>query len=186
MVASPTSTDGRHARACRREARSPRRPPAARDDRRLSPREARAPDFACVREPHALYRRQVMNECTARCLRADEPPARQGRSPASVDHGWRCTTRRAAGVDDLIEHAHESDELGRVEAGPDADGAPPDDVYGERYGGSCVGRATGSSATKAIAVFDGNSGFGRFSRASRRLQYESAEDEMPLRDANSL
>jgi len=41
-----------------------------------------------------------MNECTAWRLRADQPPARQGGSPATVDHGWRCTTRRAAGVDD--------------------------------------------------------------------------------------
>ena len=39
-----------------------------------------------------------MNKCTARCLRADEPPARQGGPPATVDHGWRCTTRLAAGV----------------------------------------------------------------------------------------
>ena len=29
--------------------------------------------------------RQVMNQCTAWPLRADEPPARQGRPPASVD-----------------------------------------------------------------------------------------------------
>ena len=62
----------------------------------------------------------------------------------------------------------------------------PPTTFTSKGTGSCVGRATGSSATKAIAVFDGNSGFGRSFRASRRLQYESAEDEMPLRDANSL
>ena len=38
-----------------------------------------------LREPHAIHHRQVMNECTTRRLRADEPPARQGRPPASVD-----------------------------------------------------------------------------------------------------
>jgi hypothetical protein len=38
-----------------------------------------------VRQPHAIHHRQVMNECTARRLRADEPLARQGRPPSTVD-----------------------------------------------------------------------------------------------------
>ena len=45
-----------------------------------------APDSADVRQPHALHHRQVMNDFTAWCLRTDEPPARQGRPPATVDH----------------------------------------------------------------------------------------------------
>ncbi len=67
------------------ETPAPERPQTTGDDRRRGAREARGPDSDDVREPHAIHHRQVMNECTAWRLRADEPPARQGRPPASVD-----------------------------------------------------------------------------------------------------
>jgi hypothetical protein len=70
----------------RHETRSSRRTSEARHDRCRAAREARAPDSADGREPHVIHHRQVMNQCTAWCLRADEPPARHGRPPASVDH----------------------------------------------------------------------------------------------------
>ena len=51
-------------------------------------------DPADVREPHAIHHRQVMNECTTRRLRADEPPARPG-GPAADRRGHRAVGRRS-------------------------------------------------------------------------------------------
>ena len=71
MAASPTSTDRRHARACRREARSSRRTAETRDDRRRAAREARPPDPADVREPHPVRRREAAHIGYPRRLRAE-------------------------------------------------------------------------------------------------------------------
>jgi hypothetical protein len=63
-----------------------------------------------------------MNQCTARCLRADEPPARQERPPTSVDHRWRWTTRLAAAVKDvtarIVDGSVAKVDVGAVDVSP--------------------------------------------------------------------